>query len=79
MANWNMYSEEVSKARTFVRKMGNRYGRYAGASLRDDSYKAQALCELARRLEAEVILEEQNRRINKMIDALEAADMEVPA
>lgn len=78
MSSWNMFSVEVSNARAFVARMGNRYGRFAGAKLPDDSYKQQALAELARRLEADVIIYQQGVRINKMIDALEAADLPVP-
>lgn len=73
-----MFSEEVSKARAFVHKMGDRYGRYAGAKLPDDSYKAQALAELARRLVADEKIDRQKQYINKLIDALEAADIPVP-
>lgn len=78
MSNWNMFSQEVSTARAFVRAHGDRYGRYANAKLPDDSYKAQALAELARRLEAEEKIESLRKHINKLIDALEAADITVP-
>ncbi len=53
MTTWNTLATEVSDMRTRLSNAWSRLGEYAGCPSVADSYKRQALVELARRLETE--------------------------
>jgi hypothetical protein len=69
---WNMFSEEVRKARQNVRDYGfdERSGQFwiTNSVKTGDSYKAQAIRELALRLEFAELLKEKTREIGRLID-----------
>jgi hypothetical protein len=65
-----MFSPEVADQRRKVRAYGiDKIDNYPG--MRVNSYKAQALRELAKRLEMEEIIKELKEDQNKLIDKLE--------
>ena len=74
MAHWNMFSAEVAKERQTVRAYG--LEKIADRLRHSDSYKAQALRELAMRLEYAEQVKELNRENGRLIDRLEAAELE---
>ena len=74
MAHWNMFSAEVLKERRTVRDYG--LEKIADRLRHGDSYKSQALRELAMRLEYAEQVKELNREIGRLIDRLEAAELE---
>ena len=71
MAHWNLFADEVWQERHLIREAGL-------ARLRDlptpDSYKAQALRELAHRLTLEEVLQEVRQQLAAAIDRFEAAE-----
>lgn len=75
MPKWNMFSEEVRKeCRTVMAYGVDRVNDTQPLT----TYKAQALRELAMRLVLAEELKNAKADINKLIDALEAAEVEVP-
>ena len=71
MAHWNLFADEVWQERHLIREAGL-------ARLRDlptpDSYKAQAVRELAHRLTLEEVLREVRQERAAAIDRFEAAE-----
>lgn len=72
MATWNQFAEEVREERRTVRAYGVAK---VNERIRVDSYKAQALRELALRLELQSELDEVKRQLADMVDKLEAANV----
>lgn len=72
MATWNQFAEEVREERRTVRAYGVEK---VNERVRVDSYKAQALRELALRLELQSELDEVKRQLADMVDKLEAANV----
>lgn len=78
MAVWNMFSEEVSAMRTRLNDRWERLGKVSGCPTAVDSYKQQALVELARRLETErrlVDLEREFEVIHRVRDEARDSNM----
>lgn len=69
MTTWNMFSREVSEERSTVRAYG--VDNIENRVRHGDSYKAQALRELAKRLELEEKIKELKRQVNDLLDRVE--------
>lgn len=75
MPTWNMFSAEVNAERTKIRNYGSRKELENFPGMRTDSYKAQALRELAARLEAEEIIKNLKASEAKLIDRVEDLEL----
>jgi hypothetical protein len=72
VAHWNRYDDAVAHERHMLRDWGLTHRPRAA-----DSYRAQALRELAHRLELEQALAEVRAALAQAIDRYEAAECEV--
>ena len=72
MPRWNRFSDEVMKERRTVRAYG--LTRIMDAVREPDSYKGQALRQLAMRLELEDKVKELEARISELVDRIELAE-----
>lgn len=72
MPSWNMFSDEVREERRRVRAYG--LSKIMDRVREPDSYKGQALRQLAMRLELEQEVKDLRESINNLIDRLEAAE-----
>lgn len=66
---WNMWSEDVARERQTQRELSSKYPRPSA-----DSYKAQALRELAARLEQEETIKTLRSIVEASVDFMEAIE-----
>jgi hypothetical protein len=67
MTTWNLFDPAVSSMRDRLAKQWKRLGKFAGCPSKSDSYKQQALVELARRLECEA----ETARYKTLVEAVD--------